>query len=67
VLELEGCASQGESLDELEKNIRDAVLSVLDVRLERGDDLRGLQTHAEPSLKPDQRYWRIFIPLPVVV
>ena len=37
VLELPGCASQGESLDELRDNIIDAIGAVLEVYAEDGD------------------------------
>ena len=37
VLELPGCASQGESLDELRENIIDAISAVLEVRAEDGE------------------------------
>lgn len=37
VLELPGCASQGESLDELRENIIDAISAVLEVHAEDGE------------------------------
>lgn len=37
VLELPGCASQGESLDELRENIIDAIGAVLEVYAEDGE------------------------------
>ena len=37
VLELPGCASQGETLDELRENIIDAISAVLEVHAEDGE------------------------------
>lgn len=43
VPELPGCMSQGETLDELESNIREAIEGVLEIMAEDGDDVPHLR------------------------
>ena len=37
VPELPGCVSQGETLEEVERNIKDAILTVLDYKARQGE------------------------------
>jgi predicted RNase H-like HicB family nuclease len=64
-LELPGCISQGNSLDEMDSNIREAIELVLEVKLEDGEDVTRLKP-GEPALGPDRnvRRWQIEVPLP---
>ena len=64
-LELPGCISQGDTLDEMDYNIREAIELVLEVKLEDGEDVSNLQ-QVEPALGPDPkvRRWEIDVPLP---
>ncbi len=41
-VELE-CGSQGENLDEMDRNIRESIEAVLAVRLEDGEDLKAIE------------------------
>jgi predicted RNase H-like HicB family nuclease len=49
VPELPGCVSQGETLEEVEANIKDAILAVLEVMQDVGDEL------------PKARRWEVTI------
>ena len=62
-LELPGCISQGDTLDEMDYNIREAIELVLEVKLEDGEDLGGLSPH-ESAVGPDPsvRKWEISVP-----
>ena len=64
-LELPGCISQGDTLDEMDHNIREAIELVLEVKMEDGEDLMHLEP-GEPTLGPDPtvRRWEIIVPLP---
>ena len=64
-LELPGCISQGDTLDEMDSNIREAIELVLEVKLEDGEDVNNLQP-GEPALGPTPkvRRWGIDVPLP---
>jgi predicted RNase H-like HicB family nuclease len=64
-LELPGCISQGDTLDETDYNIREAIELVLEVKLKDGEDITNLQP-GEPALGPDPkvRRWEIDVPLP---
>lgn len=64
-LELPGCVSQGETLDEMDFNIREAIELVLEVMAGDGDDLSNLKP-GEPALgeDPNVRRWEINVPLP---
>jgi predicted RNase H-like HicB family nuclease len=64
-LELPGCISQGDTLDQMDSNIREAIELVLEVKLEDGEDLLRLEPR-EPVLAddPDVRRWIINLPLP---
>jgi predicted RNase H-like HicB family nuclease len=59
-----GCGSQGETLDEMDRNIREAIELVLEVKLEDGEDLEGLKTGGDVELDADVRKWQITLPLP---
>jgi predicted RNase H-like HicB family nuclease len=64
-LELPGCISQGDTLDEMDFNIREAIEVVLEVKLEDGEDLSNLQP--KPSVADDEanpRKWIIEVPVP---
>ncbi|HLF72149.1 MAG TPA: type II toxin-antitoxin system HicB family antitoxin [Dehalococcoidia bacterium] len=64
-LELPGCVSQGESLDEMDRNIREAIELVLEVKAEDGEDLQSLMP-TEPVFGDDPRVrrWVIQVALP---
>ena len=64
-LELPGCISQGDTLDDMDYNIREAIELVLEVKIEDGDDLGHLKP-GEPTLSedPNVRRWEINVPLP---
>ena len=64
-LELPGCVSQADTLDEMDANIREAIELVLEVKLEDGDDIWHLQLN-EPAVPDDSqtRRWQINVPLP---
>ena len=64
-LELPGCISQGDTLDEMDRNIREAIELVLEVKTEDGEDLTQL-TPQEPVLGDDAgvRRWELNVPLP---
>jgi len=62
-LELD-CSSQGETLDEMDRNIREAIEAVLEVRLEDGEDIAALTKAPTVELPPDVRKWEISVALP---
>lgn len=49
--ELPGCASQGETLDELEANVREAIVACMHAQLE----------DADPAVERPSRRWDIAI------
>jgi predicted RNase H-like HicB family nuclease len=61
-----GCSSQGETLDELDRNIRESIELVLEIKLEDGDDITAIRRAGWASfkVKPGIRRWDISIPLP---
>jgi predicted RNase H-like HicB family nuclease len=64
-LELPGCVSQGETLDEVDRNIREAIELVLEVKSEDGEDLSRLRTsRSTKSIDAHVRKWLMTIPLP---
>ena len=65
-LELE-CASQGEDLDEMDRNIRESIEAVLAVRLDDGDDIAAIKKAPEVEISPTDRKWEISIALPTPV
>jgi predicted RNase H-like HicB family nuclease len=64
-LELPGCVSQGDTLDEMDHNIREAIEFVLEVMIEDGKNLTGLVA-GQPSLgeDPQVRRWELNVPVP---
>lgn len=64
-LELPGAVSSGETLDEVDGNIRDAIESMLDVLYDRGEDLTNLRPRSQIDAGPSVRVWSIHVPLPV--
>ena len=64
VIELPGCASQGEDLDEMDYNIREAIELVLEVKLEDGEDVLGIAKATDVAVTPDVRKWEISVPVP---
>lgn len=60
VLEFPGCISQGESLDEMDSNIREAIEAVLDVKLEDGEDIASISRAPASTVEPGVRKWEIF-------
>ena len=61
-----GCGSQGETLDEMDQNIREAIELVLEVRLEDGQDLGTIEKASNVEAGPDVRKWEISVPVPGV-
>jgi predicted RNase H-like HicB family nuclease len=59
-----GCGSQGETLDEMDANIRESIEAVLAVRLEDGEDVSSIAKAAVTDLPPGVRRWEISVPLP---
>ena len=58
------CGSQGETLDELDRNIRESIEAVLSVKLEDGDDIANIEKAAPSDLDDGVRRWEISVPLP---
>jgi predicted RNase H-like HicB family nuclease len=59
-----GCGSQGETLDEMDRNIREAIEAVLEVRLEDGEDLSAIAKASDVEVESHVRKWEIPIVLP---
>ena len=59
VLEMPGCVSQGETLDEMDANIREAIELWLDMG---GNPVEAEGAETGPGL----RTWRLFIEVPAV-
>jgi len=64
-LEVPGAISQGETLDEMDANIREAIELIIEIMIEDRDDIasskdENLLAAAEPGV----RKWEIDIPLP---
>ena len=59
-----GCGSQGETLDEMDRNIRESIESVLAMRLEDGVGLGRIQKAPPSELPVGVRRWEISLPLP---
>ncbi|MPZ49646.1 MAG: type II toxin-antitoxin system HicB family antitoxin [Dehalococcoidia bacterium] len=66
VVELPGCASQGDDLDEMDHNIREAIDLILEVKLEDGEDVAGIRAAQDVSVEPGVRKWQLSVPLPIV-
>ena len=64
VLELPGCASQGEDLDEMDFNIREAIEGVLEVKTEDGEDVAAIRKAPDAPVDPGVRKWELSVPLP---
>lgn len=62
-VELE-CGSQGETLDELDFNIRESIEAVLQVRAEDGDDISGIAKAENIQVAEGERKWEITVRLP---
>jgi predicted RNase H-like HicB family nuclease len=58
------CGSQGETLDELDFNIRESIEAVLQVRAEDGEDLATLRKAENVEAGADVRKWEIAVSLP---
>ncbi len=61
-----GCGSQGETLDEMDRNIRESIEAVLAIRLEDGEDLSRVEKAPPAELPDGVRRWEISLPLPEV-
>jgi predicted RNase H-like HicB family nuclease len=59
------CSSQGETLDEMDSNIRDAIAAVLEVRLEDGENIAAIKKATSIELGP-VRKWEISVVLPTL-
>ena len=64
VVELPGCASQGEDLDEMDRNIREAIELVLEVKIEEGEDVAAIRKAQDVPVEPGVRKWEISVPIP---
>ena len=64
-LELD-CSSQGETLDEMDSNVREAIEAVLEVRLEDGENIAAISKAPAMELPPDARKWEINVVLPTL-
>lgn len=62
-LELD-CSSQGETLDEMDHNIREAIEGVLEVLLEDGDDISAIHKATVAEVPANVRKWELSLPLP---
>ena len=58
------CSSQGETLDEMDHNIREAIELILEVKLEDGEDIGAIEKAVDVEADPDSRKWEISVPLP---
>jgi predicted RNase H-like HicB family nuclease len=58
------CGSQGDTLDEMDHNIREAIELVLEVKLEDGEDIEAIEKAINVEAGPDSRKWEISVPLP---
>ena len=65
-VELE-CGSQGENLDEMDRNIRESIEAVLAVRLEDGEDLKAIEKARDFPVSEQDRLWEISVSLPAEV
>jgi predicted RNase H-like HicB family nuclease len=63
-LELPGCVSQGDTLDEMDYNIREAIQLVVELKIEDGQDLTKLE-RGEPALTEDANVRRRELDLPI--
>jgi predicted RNase H-like HicB family nuclease len=60
------CGSQGETLDELDFNIRESIEAVLQVRAEDGEDLTAIRKADNVEAGEDVRKWEIAVQLPAL-
>jgi predicted RNase H-like HicB family nuclease len=60
------CGSQGETLDELDFNIRESIEAVLQVRAEDGEDLTAIRKAENVEADEDVRKWEITVQLPAL-
>jgi predicted RNase H-like HicB family nuclease len=63
-LELPGCISQGDTLDEMDFNIREAIELVLEVMIEDGKDLSNLRPGEPTIVDAHVRKWEIEVDVP---
>jgi predicted RNase H-like HicB family nuclease len=59
-----GCGSQGETLDEMDANIRESIEAVLAVRIEDGEDVSSIGKAVVADVPAGVRKWEISIALP---
>ena len=59
-----GCGSQGDTLDEMDRNIRESIEEVLAVRLEDGEDITSIDKAVVAELPAGVRKWEISVELP---
>jgi predicted RNase H-like HicB family nuclease len=60
------CGSQGETLDELDFNIRESIEAVLQVRAEDGEDIAAIKKARKVQAGKDVRKWEIAVQLPAL-
>ena len=58
------CGSQGETLDELDANIRESIEAVLQIRREDGEDIAAIEKAENVQPLDDVRKWEIAVQLP---
>ena len=58
------CGSQGETLDEMDRNIREAIELVLEIKLEDGEDIEAIERASLVDLSSNVRKWEMSISLP---
>jgi predicted RNase H-like HicB family nuclease len=59
-----GCGSQGDTLDEMDANIRESIEAVLAVKLEDGENIADLPKATVEEVPPGVRKWEISVALP---
>lgn len=59
------CGSQGEDLDEMDRNIRESIESVLEDMIRDGEDVQSIEKANAVEIGAGDRKWEIQIELPV--
>ena len=64
-VEVPGAISQGETLDEMDANIREAIELIIEIMIEDGDDIASFKDESLlADVEPGVRKWEIDVPLP---
>lgn len=59
------CGSQGEDLDEMDRNIRESIESILEDMIRDGEDVESIEKAETVEIGAGDRKWEIQIDLPV--